>query len=435
MSSARPQRFRGDSRRAADPRRTPAEPETAAVPVTGAGPEAGAGPVTGAAELETGAGPETGAGRSVSPHERARGATINPANRFTLQAVELDAEALQAAWEAERAEAASDEREDPASAASLFAPTATQVFRDTTRTILTRNDSPDVGFNVSLNPYRGCEHGCIYCYARPTHEYLGMSAGLDFETRIVAKFDAPDLLRKELQAAGYVPEPLSMCGVTDAYQPVERVLCITRGCLQVLSQLRHPVGIVTKSTLVLRDLDLLQPLAEVGATRVWISLSTLDPLLKRQLEPRAASPARKLAAIRTLRDAGIPVGVMAAPMIPGLNDHELPSILTAAVEAGADCAGYVMLRLPHAVKELFAAWLAHHRPGEAAKVLGRIREVRAGSLNATEFGERMRGSGPYAEQIRSLFHVSRRRLGLPERPVPLSAAAFRRPGRTRSLFG
>ncbi len=307
------------------------------------------------------------------------------------------------------------------------APT-TQFYRDTSRSIIARNDSPDVGFSASINPYRGCEHGCVYCYARPTHEYLGFSAGVDFESKIMVKEDAPELLRRALASPKWQPEPIGISGVTDPYQPIERRLKITRGCLEVLAEFRNPVAIVTKNHLVTRDADLLGALARHDAAAVFVSLTTLDSELRQRMEPRTSPPQARLAAIRELTAAGVPVGVLTAPVIPGLNDHEIPALLAAAAEAGARCAGYVMLRLPFAVAELFEQWLDRHYPERREKVLGRIRTTRGGRLNDPRFGARMRGEGPFADVIRRLFRMACRKTGLSNDGPPLSTAAFRRPG-------
>jgi DNA repair photolyase len=302
----------------------------------------------------------------------------------------------------------------------------TVLLRDATRSILSRNDSPDVGFDASINPYRGCAHGCSYCYARPTHEYLGFSAGLDFETRILVKREAPHLLREALSSPRWIPEPILLSGNTDAYQPVERRLRITRRCLEVLAEFRNPVAITTKSYLVSRDVDLLGELGGHGAAAVALSITTLRNDVQRAMEPRAATPARRLGAIRVLADAGIPVGVNVAPVVPGLTDHELPAILEAAADAGASFAGYILLRLPHGVKELFETWLAQHFPGRKEKVLNRLRALRRGRLYDARYAVRGKGEGPWAEQLGSLFHVTRDRLGL-GCPPALSVEAFRRP--------
>jgi len=344
---------------------------------------------------------------------RGRGASSNPANRFESLSIDPDP----------------DEQPDD----EVPAPT-TRFYRDFTRSIIAHNDSPDVGFESSVNPYRGCEHGCIYCYARPTHEYLGFSAGLDFESRIVVKEDAPELLAAELSSPGWKPQTLVMSGVTDPYQPVERRLKVTRGCLEVLARFRNPVGIITKNQLVIRDVDLLAELAAHDAAAVNISVTSIDPKLQRILEPRASSPRARLDAIARLRKAGIPVGVMVAPIIPGLTDHEVPAILQACADAGAQFAGYIVVRLPFAVAPLFERWLAEHFPDRKEKVLGRIRHLRGGGrLNDPRFNSRMRGTGIFAEQIRALFDVGRRRAGLGERPR-LSTAEFRRPNEQLRLF-
>jgi DNA repair photolyase len=305
-------------------------------------------------------------------------------------------------------------------------------LRDGTRTIIARNDSPDVGFGASINPYRGCEHGCVYCYARPTHEYLGFSAGLDFETKIMVKEDAPELLRAELSSPRWQPEVLGISGVTDPYQPIERKLQLTRRCLEVLAEFRNPCGIVTKNRLITRDIDILSELTRFNAAAVHVSLPTLDVPLNRVMEPRTSLPAQRLAAIEALADAGIPVGVLVAPVIPGLTDHEIPSVLDAAAKAGARFAGYTMLRLPYAVAPLFEEWLGQHFPERKDKVLNRIRDVRGGRLNKSEFGERMCGEGPFAEQIGALFAIAARKAGIGRSPV-LSTAAFRRPPRDGQL--
>ncbi len=304
----------------------------------------------------------------------------------------------------------------------------TQFLPDRSLTALAWNDSPDIGFRASLNPYRGCEHGCIYCYARPTHEYLGFSSGLDFETRIMVKERAPELLRAELASSKWEPQTVAMSGVTDCYQPVERKLELTRRCLAAFAEFRNPVGIVTKNRLVTRDIDLLQELARHDAVIVFISLTTLDTELRRVMEPRTSPPAARLATIRDLTSAGIPVGVMTAPMIPGLNDHELPQLLGTAAEAGARFAGYVTLRLPYQNKELFEQWLTEHFPLRRDKVLARIRAVREGELNHADFTTRMRGTGLFADQIEKLFEVGCRKAGLNREPLRLSTASFRRPG-------
>src|SRR5215475_4464036 len=321
---------------------------------------------------------------------RGRGASWSPANRFEKLHVDLtDPDVVDVGGETKE-----------------ILRRRTQYFRDGTRTIITRNTSPDVGFETSLNPYRGCEHGCIYCYARPTHEYLGFSAGLDFETKIMVKEDAPKLLRKELSSPKWVPQVLALSGVTDCYQPVERKRQLTRGCLEVLLEFRNPVVIVTKNYLVTRDIDILRELARYQCIGVSISLTTLDPKLCSVMEPRASSPTRRLAAIAALADAGIPVGYLQAPMIPGLTDSEAPAIARAAAEAGATFAGYVALRLPFAVKSLFEQWLEQHFPERKEKVLNRIRSIRGGKLNDLNFKSRMWGEGIFAEQMAELFQLA-----------------------------
>lgn len=315
---------------------------------------------------------------------------------------------------------------DPESEDSQGAP-PTLFLRDASRSLLAENESPDVGFRFSLNPYRGCEHGCVYCYARPSHEYLGFSAGLDFESRIMVKPDAPILLRRTLLSPRWEPQTVALSGNTDCYQPAERRLMLTRRCLEVLRDFRNPVGVVTKSALVTRDVDLLGELASLQAAHVLVSVTSVDPELARRLEPRAATPARRLEAIAALAEAEIPVGVMVAPVIPGLNDEEIPAILEAAARAGARSASWVLLRLPRPVDELFSDWLGRCFPERRQRVLGRIRECRGGRLSDSRFGQRMRGEGIYAQQIAALFEVAARRCGL-DRPLPpLSTAAFRRP--------
>lgn len=337
---------------------------------------------------------------------RGRGAAANPPNRFERLHVEMDPE----------------EAPDPDAPGPR-----THFFRDDTKSIISRNDSPDVGFTHSLNPYRGCEHGCIYCFARPFHEYLGMSAGLDFETRILVKEDAPELLRRELMSRRWTGEPIAFSGVTDPYQPIERRLRVTRRCVEVMAEFRNPMAVVTKNHLVTRDVDLLGALAHDRAAAVFMSITTLEAELQREMEPRASTPARRLAAVSELARAGVPVGVLVAPVIPGLTDHEMPAILEAAADAGASFAGFVPLRLPHAVAGLFSDWLEAHYPARKDKVLGRVRGMRGGKLYDSRWGERMRGTGEYADQLRSLFQVASRKAGLNGRDLELSSEAFRRP--------
>ncbi len=342
---------------------------------------------------------------------KGRGASWNPQNRFETLAYIRDEEAPP----------------DDTSPRTIY-------LRDPTRTIIATNDSPDIGFEASINPYRGCEHGCIYCFARPTHEYLGFSAGLDFETRILVKEDAPALLREELNAKKWEPKLLAISGVTDPYQPIEKRLGITRGCLEVLAEFRNPVAVITKNQLVTRDADLLADLAQDHAARVFVSITTLDNSLQRTMEPRTSTPELRLDAIATLAEAGVPVGVMVAPVIPALTDHEMPAILAAAKKAGARWAGYVALRLPWAVAPLFEQWLTEYFPDRKDKVLNRVRDLREGKLYDAKWGVRGRGTGIFAEQMEALFDVTCRRLGLNEEDRGLSTAAFRRRTAQASLF-
>ncbi|MGI8820560.1 MAG: PA0069 family radical SAM protein [Chthoniobacterales bacterium] len=348
--------------------------------------------------------------------QRGRGASGNPANRFEALHVQLDP--------VEPSQEGEDERP----------PLRTQFFRDLTKTIIARNNSPDVGFETSVNPYRGCEHGCAYCFARPTHEYLGFSAGLDFESKIMVKENAATLLEAELTSPKWKPQVVAMSGVTDPYQPAEKRLQITRRCLEVLAKFRNPVGIITKNRLVTRDLDLLSELAKHHAVAVNISVTSLDRKLQHIMEPRTSTPEARLDAIAQLRAAGIPVGIMVAPIIPGITDHEVPAILDACGKAGAQFAGYVVLRLPWAVAPLFERWLQEHFPERKEKVLARVRQMRGGDkLYDSRWAKRQEGEGIYAEQIGSIFDVARRRAGIGGRPV-LSTAAFRRPIDQMELF-
>ncbi|WP_035485668.1 PA0069 family radical SAM protein [Geminicoccus roseus] len=332
---------------------------------------------------------------------KGRGATLNPAGRFERHGQEIVDDGWGTIEEV------------------MAAPgPATTVQPDRSRTVIARNDSPDIGFDASINPYRGCEHGCIYCYARPFHAFLGLSSGTDFETRIFAKNDAAKMLRAELARPGYRPEPIALGAATDPYQPVERRLRITRSILEVLADARHPVGIVTKSAGVVQDIDLLQRLAGDGLVRVQISVTTLDPELALAMEPRCSAPANRLRAIRTLAAAGIPVGVNVAPVIPGLTDTEIEAIVARAAEAGADAVFWTMVRLPFEVKDLFRAWLETHRPGRAEHVLSLIRQARGGRLNDPDFGSRMRGEGPYARLIADRFRLAMVRYGLARRRMP-----------------
>jgi len=303
----------------------------------------------------------------------------------------------------------------------------TVYLRDDSRSVIARNESPDVPFDASINPYRGCEHGCIYCFARPFHEYLGFSAGLDFETKILVKEQAPQLLAEELDSPRWRPQLLGMSGATDPYQPIERKLKLTRGCLEVLAAFRNPVAVVTKNALVTRDIDYLGELAQDGAATVLLSITTLDGELARLMEPRTSRPLDRLGALEELSCAGIPCGVSIAPVIPGLNEHEIPTILDAAAAAGASFANWLLLRLPGAVETLFVDWLERTRPDRSAKVLNRLREIRGGKLSDARFGERMRGRGVYADQIRTLFGSACKRTGLATRAPALSVGSFRRP--------
>ncbi len=349
------------------------------------------------------------------PPAKGRGAGINPGNRFEKTRLHVSGDFLE------------DERGD------ISLPTVqvgTQIIADATRTIINHVDpekSPDIPFEFSVNPYRGCEHGCIYCYARPGHEALGYSSGLDFETKIIVKHDAPGLLRKELASPRWRPRTIALAGVTDVYQPIEAKLRITRGCLEVLAECRQPVGIVTKNRLVLRDMDLLQELAAHHAVRVAVSVTTLDRKLAAAMEPRTTTPGERLETIRRLSAAGIPTLVMVAPVIPGLTDREMPEILRAAAESGAKSAGYVLLRLPYQIKSLFEEWLTRNFPDRAAHVLSLIRQTRGGELYDSTHGVRMRGEGEVAGQIQRMFEVFTRRHGLRGGFPPMDGAAFRRP--------
>jgi DNA repair photolyase len=338
-----------------------------------------------------------------------RGASLNPPNRFERLHLEPDPDETAGS-------------EPPARRPR------TEFFHDTTTSLLTRNDSPDLRYEYGLNAYRGCEHGCAYCYARQYHEYLGWSSGLDFETKVMVKLQAPAILRRELTAPRWRPQPIAMSGATDCYQPAERQFKLTRACLEVCAELRHPIFIITKNALVTRDLDVLTRLAARDCVAVHISITTLDADLGGKLEPRASRPEARLRAIRELSAAGIPVGVLAAPMIPGLTDHELPAILEAAGAAGARVASYTSLRLPFAVKDIFLRWLDDHEPAKKARVLDRLREMGGGRLYATDWGSRLTGRGIFAEQLRTLFDVTARRAGLNRVCFRLATAHFRRPG-------
>jgi DNA repair photolyase len=337
----------------------------------------------------------------------ARGSGVNPPSRFDAIHAEADLEHL--AYELTE--------EPPASP-------LTQFLDDDAQSIISENDSPDLGFRYSLNPYRGCEHGCSYCYARPYHEYLGFSGGLDFETKILVKRRAPELLRAWLAKGGGHGEVLMLSGVTDCYQPIERKLGLTRRCLEELLQAKHPVAIITKNALIARDLDVLRDLAAEKLVHVRISLTTLDAELARDLEPRTSAPAAKLRTIRQLADAGVPVGVMMAPIIPGLTDSHIPSVLQQVRDAGAQSAGYTLLRLSGVVRPVFLDWLARHRPTAASRVEAFVRATRDGKLNDTRFGARMRGTGEVAGQIRQTFEVFLAKYGLDGRLPPMDFSRF-----------
>lgn len=346
--------------------------------------------------------------RAPSRVRKGRGATTNPAVRFDSQ----HAAPFDDGW--------GTLDDEFGTVASL----PTTLIRDASRTAIAWNQSPDIGFDRAVNPYRGCEHGCIYCYARPTHAYLGYSPGLDFETKLVFKPEIAAQLETALRKPGYVARMLALGSNTDPYQPVERTLKLTRAVLEVLDRFNHPVGIVTKSTGVLRDLDILRGMAERRLARVYISVTSLDAALARRMEPRAASPSRRLYAIGELARAGVPVGVLAAPMIPGLNDAELEKILGACARAGARHAGYVLLRLPHELRAMFEAWLDEHFPDRARHVLNLLRETRAGSLNDPRFHHRFRGSGVYADLLRGRFARAARQWGLDQSSEGLDTTRF-----------
>jgi len=352
-----------------------------------------------------------------APAERGRGATFNPGNRYRRE----EREACDDGW-------AQAPLPDEAAADEAPAKQKTVVTIQRARTIIARNASPDIPFTQSINPYQGCEHGCIYCYARPTHAYLDLSPGLDFETRLLAKPDAPALLRAELGRRGYVCDPIALGTNTDPYQPIEREWRITRGILEVLVEHEHPFSIVTKSALVERDLDLIAPMAAKNMARVYFSITSLDRDLARTLEPRAAAPPRRLQALRTLAEAGVPVGVLVAPVIPQLNDKDLEAILEAAAAAGATSAGWIMLRLPLEVAPLFRAWLDAHYPLRAAHVMSLVQQLRGGRDYQSAFGTRMRGTGTYADLIERRFALAVKRFGLGEhRTAPFDTSRFRPP--------
>ena len=339
---------------------------------------------------------------------RGRGAKSNASGRFES----LKVEAFDDGWTPE----------DPAPAKL-----PTTLTAETARVILSRNDSPDIGYDRSINPYRGCEHGCIYCYARPAHAYMGLSPGVDFETKLFFKPQAADLLEKELSRPSYTCRPVHIGGNTDPYQPVERGLRITRGVLEVLERFNHPLSIITKSTLIGRDADILGRMGEKGLARAFVSVTTLDRKLARAMEPRAATPEKRLEAIATLKAAGARVGVLFSPVIPGLNDHEMEAVLERAVEAGASSAGFVVLRLPREIKDLFREWLETERPDRAGRVMSLVRQMRGGKDYDAEWSQRMKGQGPIADLLRQRFDRANRRLGLSQVRTPMRTDLFRPP--------
>ncbi len=355
----------------------------------------------------------------LSHQPRGRGARSNASSRFEARKLE----AFDDGWTLED---------------DVPSPLRTQVLPDRAKTIIARNTSPDVGFDRSINPYRGCEHGCIYCYARPAHAFLGLSPGLDFESRLFFKPGAAALLERELSAPRYAPKVIHIGGDTDPYQPIERQHQVTRHVLEVLQRFGHPFTIITKSALILRDADILGEMASRGLTRVAISITTLDRRLARSMEPRAATPERRLAAVKGLAQAGVPVVVMFAPAIPSLNDHEMEAVLEQGARAGAVGAGYVTLRLPLEIKDLFEEWLATDHPDRAARVMSLVRQMRGGKAYDATFGARMKGQGPVAQIMAQRFRAARRRYGL-DRPLPdLDLSAFKippKPGDQADLFG
>lgn len=339
------------------------------------------------------------------------GSNIDPPNRFERVHREPDLEHLE--WDQEHLRGLTNRK--------------IEYIDDASRSIISENNSPDIPFRYSLNPYRGCVHSCAYCYARPGHDYLGFNAGLDFETKIVVKRDAPQLFREFLSKKNWKPEPITFSGVTDCYQPAEREFRLTRQCLEVALEYHQPVSIVTKNALVLRELDLLSQLAATNLVHVYLSITSLDPELARDMEPRTSIPSARLRTVRMLTEAGVPVGVLTAPIIPGLNDSEIPQLLEAATEAGAITANYILLRLPLTVEPVFIEWLRRVRPNHAEKVLGRLQEARGGKLNSSVWGERMVGRGLIAEQIRDMFRVFRQKYGLDSKMPPHNCDGFRPP--------
>ncbi|HKM65248.1 MAG TPA: PA0069 family radical SAM protein [Acidisphaera sp.] len=368
------------------------------------------------AALEAAGAPEPPPVAAPPPRaRRGRGATLNPPVRFDAQSTD----AFDDGWRTLEADFAD------------LPPLATTLARDASRSVISWNNSPDLGFDRAVNPYRGCEHGCTYCYARPTHAYLGYSPGLDFETKLTYKPDVAELLERELRKPGYTARTLALGSNTDPYQPIERTLKLTRAILSLLDRTNHPVSIVTKSAGVLRDLDILAPMAARSLVRVYVSVTTLDPQLARVMEPRAATPARRLQAIEALSRAGVPVGVLTAPMIPGLNDAEMERILEAAARAGARHAGYILLRLPHELRQMFEAWLHEHFPDRARHVLNLIRETRGGALTDPRFHHRFSGSGVYADLLLRRFTRATKQWGLDETREGLDTTQFAIPGDRR----
>ena len=341
----------------------------------------------------------------INKEAHGRGTSLNPANRF------------------EEIEFAPDPEFDFSEDQNI----KTKYYIDASKSLINYNDSPDVGFDAGINPYRGCEHGCIYCFARPSHEYLGLSSGLDFETKIFVKTAAPALLRKELSAPKWQPKVLALSGNTDCYQPIERRLKITRGCLEILLNFRNPCSIITKNRLITRDIDILKSMSEYKGVAVFISMTTLDVQVAKLMEPRTSIPEDRLRAIEELRKNNIPVGSLIAPVIPALTDHEIPTIIKAVVNAGAQFAGYTVLRLPYSVKDLFEDWLLKNFPERKDKILNRLRSLRGGKLYDAKFGERMKGSGIWAKQIKDLFRLGVQKAGILLPAPELSVDYFRNP--------
>jgi DNA repair photolyase len=383
-------------------------------------------PLSGAADEGFGGAPFEADQALPARATKGRGAVSNPANRYeTTHTVRVDDGWQRPAPESPQPQAPlPDDDEEPPRL-------QTTLTRDASRTIIARNTSPDIGFDRSINPYRGCEHGCIYCFARPTHAYLGLSPGLDFEAKLLFKPDAAALLRQELASPKYRCAVMAIGTNTDPYQPVERELKIMRSILQVLSETNHPVGIVTKSALITRDIDILADMAKRNLAEVFLSVTTLDRHLANVMEPRAATPARRLDAIRQLAAAGIPTGVMTAPMIPALNDHEMETILQEAVKRGATKGSYVLLRLPLEIGPMFEEWLRAHYPDRAERVLSLVRQTREGKLYGSDWGKRMRGTGPYAELLKTRFAAAARRLGLNQARNQLDTSRFTPPATAR----